>query len=231
MTTLSSYASMRNTARFAGVLYFLLAAIAIYVFAYVHPLIMVRNNAAATTDNMIAHEFLYRTGLMANVVTDMLFLIIVLVLYRLLKDINVNQARVMVGLVVISLPIALITDILEITALNMLKGNFLTSFQPEQIQQMAFTLVKISSNSGQMLTLLWGLWLFPLGSLVYKSGFIPKIFGILLIINGAGYVINNITFMLFPELQPTVLRFIFPTYFAGELPFIFWLLIKGVKNQ
>jgi hypothetical protein len=179
---------------------------------------------------MMANEFLYRTSFVANAITNILFVAIVLTFYRLLKQINMNQARMMVALVIISLPIAFMTDVLEITALTIVKGGLLTSFQTEQAQQVALTLVRISGNSGQMLTLLWGLWLFPLGSLVYRSGFIPKIFGILLFINGTGYVINNVTFLLFPELQPMVVKFIFPTYFIGELPFIFWLLIKGVRS-
>jgi len=230
MTT-SAPDSTLKTARFAGILYFIFAVLGIYVFMYVQPKIMVRNDAAGTLNNMVTHEFLYRTSLVANVITDILFIAVALILYRLLKHVNINQARMMVVIVLISIPIALMGDILEITALGMIKGGTLSSFQEDQARQIAFMLVKISSTSGQMLTLPWGLWLLPLAYLVYKSGFIPKIFGILLLINGLGYVINNFFFLLLPDLQPTVVQYIFPTYFMGELPFIFWLLIKGARVE
>jgi hypothetical protein len=232
MTTLTVESSdTRRTAQLAGVLYLIFVILGIYGFAYVRPKIMVPNDPAATAHNMIANEFIYRTGFLASAVSTVLFIAIVLILYRLLKHVNVNQARMMVSLVIVSLPVAIMSDTLEITALRLVKGDVLTSFTTEQAQQVASILMKISGNSGQMLTLLWGLWLFPLGFLVYRSGFIPKIFGVLLVINGLGYVINNFSFLLFPEAQPTVVKFIFPTYFLGELPFTFWLLLKGVRHS
>ena len=65
---------------------------------------------------------------------------------------------------------------------------------------------------------------------MYKSGYIPKVFGILLVVNGLGYVAQCFTFILFPEHLKAVAEIIFPSYFAGEVPFIFWLMIKGVRG-
>ncbi len=67
-----------------------------------------------------------------------------------------------------------------------------------------------------MVSIFWGLWLIPLGLLVYKSGFIPRILGILLIINGAGYVTNSFTFLLFPNYQASVSKFIFATFLSEK---------------
>ncbi|MBV6442397.1 MAG: hypothetical protein EPGJADBJ_04111 [Saprospiraceae bacterium] len=222
---------LRKTARLAGFLYLILALSGFCIFAYVQPKLLAGTDAAATANSMLANEFLFRMSKAAGVVTNILFVIIVLLLYRLLKQVNEHQAKLMVALVIIFIPVAFTGDALEMTALNIFKGNILQSFPTEQAQDIGMTIIKISQYSAQMLTVYWGLWLMPLGWLVYKSGFIPRIFGILLIVNGLGYIIHCFTFILFPELLKTVLKFIYPTYFTGEIPFILWLLIKGVSVQ
>ncbi len=127
----------------------------------------------------------------------------------------------MAGLVIVAIPVSFIADSLGIVALQIFKGNLLKSFSIEQVQDIAATLLKISDYIGQLITFHWGLWLIPLGLLVYRSGFIPRIFGILLLINGLGYMISSATFILFPNSLSSVSKFIFPTYFIGELPLIF----------
>lgn len=231
MTNNTAMMSLRNTARLAGFLYLILAVTGFYVFMFVQPKLISGTDAAATARSMLANEFLFRMSKAAGVVTSFLFVIIVLLLYRLLKQVNQHQAKLMVALVIVALPVAFTGDALEVTALNIFKGNILKSVPPEQAQDMGMTMIKISQYAAQMLTVYWGLWLMPLGWLVYKSGFIPRIFGVLLIINGLGYIIHCFTFILFPEQLKTVLKFIFPTYFIGEIPFILWLLIKGVSVQ
>jgi hypothetical protein len=79
------------------------------------------------------------------------------------------------------------------------------------------------------LEIFWGLWLIPFGKLVYKSGFIPRIFGVLLIIGGIGYIVESAAFMLFPIYHSFILQYIGVSYAIGELSIMLWLLIKGVK--
>lgn len=226
----NDHLSRLKTARLVGVLYFIFAAIGIWGYMYVHPATIAAGDAAATAKKMLDNEMLFRLSKAAGVISLVLFILIVLLLQKLLRHIDRFQAKLMVVLVVVSLPVGLMVDAMEITALSIFKGSGLKAFSPEQAQEIAMTLIKTGSNAGQILTLLWGLWLFPLGYLVYKSGFIPRIFGVLLVINGIGYVIHSFTFILFPDQMKTVLTYIFPTYFAGEIPFIFWLLLKGVKT-
>jgi hypothetical protein len=75
-----------------------------------------------------------------------------------------------------------------------------------------------------------GLWLIPFGQLVFRSKFIPSILGILLIMGGIAYIIESLTFWLFPDYQPVVSGFMLIIYTIGETPIIFWLLIKGTKS-
>lgn len=222
--------STKKTARLAGLLYFFLAVTAIYGSVYIPSHIMFGGDALITAKNIIANEFLYRTGIFSDLISITLFIFLVLALYKLFKHINEYQARLMVGLVMVGVPIGFIFGVSKMIALNIFKGNILQSFQPEQINNLAIIFIQISNYGSQMLTIYWGLWLIPLGLLVYKSGFIPRILGILLIINGIGYVVNSCTAILFPEYLAVVYKYIFVTYFLGEIPLILWLLIMGVKT-
>jgi uncharacterized protein DUF4386 len=222
--------SLKKTARLAGLLYLLLALAATYGFFYVSPKIMVSGDLNATASNMVAHETLFRSSIASDLIANVLFVAVVLLLYRLFKQVNEYLARLMVFLVVVAIPIAVLGGGLQITALGIIKGD-LGSFQPAQLQQLAQTFMKLNNYSSQMITIFWGLWLLPLGVLVYRSAFIPRILGVLLIINGCGYIITSITFILSPENLATVSKFMFPTYFVGEIPFIFWLLIVGVRDH
>ena len=134
--------------------------------------------------------------------------------------------------VIVAVPVAFLINVFKITALMILKGSvLLQSIEPGQTHDIAAILLKTGSYSTQMVQLYWGLWLLPFGWLVYKSGFIPRIFGVLLILNGIAYVILSFTFILFPESQTLVSKVTMPFLFSGELPIILWFLIKGVKEQ
>jgi uncharacterized protein DUF4386 len=221
--------SLKKTARLAGLLYLLLALGAIYGYFYVSPKIMVNGDNVATARNMIAHESLYRSSIASDVLTNILFVAVVLLLFRLLRQVNEYLAKLMVALVIVAIPVALLGGALKLTSFAIFKSDP-GSFQSAQIE-FAETLTRLRSYSNQMITIFWGLWLLPLGVLVYKSVFMPRILGILLIINGFGYIITSLTFMLFPGSLTTVSKFMFPTYFVGEIPFIFWLLIVGVRDH
>ena len=191
---------------------------------------MVPGDTSATVKNIITHEFLFRSGIFSDMVSITLFVFLVLILYKLFKIVNEYQSKIMVGLVLVGIPVAFLFGVFKIIALNMINGNISQSFQAEQLNDLAMIFIRIGSYGSQMITIYWGLWLIPLGLLVYNSGFIPRILGILLIINGIGYVINCITAVLFPEYLSLIYKYIFYTYFIGEIPFIFWLLIIGVKT-
>lgn len=221
--------SFKKTARLAGLLYLLLAIVAPYGLIYVPNKIIVSGDALATANNILSNEFIWRLGVASALISQVIFLFVVFVLYRLLKHVNEHQARLMVGLVIVAVPIDFIASVFKIMTLMVLKGGILESFEPEQINDLAMNFLKIGSYGTQMVQLYWGLWLIPFGLLVYKSEFIPRILGIFLILNGMAYIILSFTFLLFPDYQTVVSQFSMPFLFLGELPIIIWLLIKGVK--
>jgi Domain of unknown function (DUF4386) len=221
--------SNKKTARLAGLLYLILAILGSFSIMYVPSQIMVAGDATATANNILANEFLFRMGIVGDLISQVIFLLVAWVLYRLFKQVKEHQAKLMSILVIVGIPISFIASVFKITALMILKGGMLESFEPEQIQDLVAILLKTSNYGIQMVQLYWGLWLIPFGLLVYKSGFIPRILGVFLILNGIAYIILSFTFQLFPEYSAIVFKFSTPFLFLGEIPIILWLLIKGVK--
>jgi Domain of unknown function (DUF4386) len=220
--------STKKTARLAGILYLALVILAPYGMMYVSSKIMVWGNAAATAKNLLANQFLFRTGVASNLISEVLLILIVWVLYHLFKQVNEHQAKLMAILAIVSVPISFLGNVFKITAIKVFKGGLLQSLEPGQINEVGMLLFTMGSYATQMVQLYWGLWLIPFGLLVYKSGFIPKIFGIYLYFGGAAYVILSFIFVLIPEYRSVAFNFAMPFLFS-EIAIMLWLLIKGVK--
>lgn len=221
----------QKTARYAGFFYLLVAIIAPFGLMYVPSQIIEWGDVAATVNNMLANEFLFRSGIIIRIIVQILMLLVVWFLYRLLKQVNEHQAKLMVILYLVSVPIDFLVNVFNITALVIIKGNSLPTFTLEQMHDLALLFLKMGSWDTQMVQIYWGLWLLPFGLLVYKSKFIPRIFGILLILNGIAYILLSLSFVLFPDYRSLVSRITMPFLFIGEIPIIFWLLIKGVNLE
>lgn len=223
--------SLEKTARLTGLLYFLVAIMGTLGYFVLRSKLFEQGNIAGTAEKMLANEFLFRTSIAISIIGNILFLSTIVFLYQLLKKVHQTIATLMLWFAVIAIPVFFIQQATEFTVFFIFKGDLLTSFSPEQTKEIAASLLNFSDNIGQIITFHWGLWLLPMGWLVYKSVFIPKILGILLVINGLGYMIASITFILWPDSLKSVSKIVYPTYFAGELPLIIWLVIKGVKSE
>jgi hypothetical protein len=197
---------------------------------YVPSKIVVQGDAVATANNILANEFLFRTGIVSFLICNLIWVFFVLILYRLFKQVNEHQAKLMLALMLVIIPIAFVIEIFDITSIMILKGEIMKAFEPEQKHDLAMLFLNIH-RYGLVIFNIGGLWFIPFGQLVYKSGFIPRIFGILLIIGGIGYMIESLAFLLFPSYHSIVLQNIGVSYGVGELSIMLWLLIKGVKEH
>jgi len=189
--------SLKNTARLAGLLYFIWIITGIYGIFYVSPHIIIQGDSSATARNLILNEFLFRTGIINDIVSNSIWVFLVFVLYRLLKKVNKNHAKLMVAFVLVQIPAVFFVEACNITSLMIIKGEILKTFQLSQRQDLAMLFLKISDYTTIILEIFWGIWLLPFGTLVYKSGFIPRILGIFLILNGIAYIIPGSIALLF----------------------------------
>ncbi len=221
----------QKKARIAGVLYLLLVFTGLFNLMYVPSKLIVRGDAAATAGNILAHQTLFRVDIAVSVVSTVIFMILVLALYRLLKDVNRPLAKLMVILVLVQLPQSFVSQLLQIGTLELVRGaDFLTVLDQSQRDVWAMMCIHLSNQTSILAEIFWGIWLFPLGVLVYRSGFLPRIVGVWLIINGTAYVVMCFTGLLLPEYYEVVSKYAFPAL-LGELALTLWLLIIGVKPK
>jgi hypothetical protein len=202
-----------------------------FALLYVPGKLIVHGDATATANNIAAHETLFRLGIACNLASQILFMWVALALYDLLKRVNQRQASLMLTLIVVSIPIALLNELNAIAALILVHGaDFLSLFDKPQRDVLAMLFLTLHNQGFVVAEIFWGLWLFPLGLLVYRSGFLPRILGILLMLNCFTYVVNSFTSLLLPQYGDIVSRWMKPLGF-GELIFMLWLLTMGAKPK
>jgi len=224
--TAGEHASIKRTARLAGGLYLAMAPFAFFGIMYVPSAVLVRGDAATTSRNIVASEWLFRSGTVSHLIGQIIFVFLVLALYRLLKPVNKNHAVLMVVLALLGIPIAFLNEVNHLAALRLLGTAGDGAFSSTQLHAQAMLFLDMRESGILVAQVFWGLWLLPLGFLVFRSGFLPKLLGILLVVAGAGYLIDSGTQLLSPGLA-TISQFTF----IGELLFPLWLLIKGVNVE
>jgi uncharacterized protein DUF4386 len=221
--------STRNPGRFAGVLYVLTSIVGFFAMGYVPRNLIVDGNATATASNIAAHETLFRLGIAGELIGQAGFLFVALALYVLLKGVNRRQATLMVTLIALSIPIAFLNELNAIAALVLVRGaDFLSVFAKPQRDALAMLFINLHGHGFDVAELFWGLWLFPLALLVYRSRFLPRLLGVWLAIAGFAWVILSLTGVLLPQYQDKVYTDSQPAFF-GEIAFMLWLVIKGAK--
>ena len=219
---------IQKTARIAGFLYMLLIPLGVFGMLYVPATLFVAGDVAATANNIMANETLYRLSIMSALLTQVVQIFVVLYLYRVLKPAGKNLATLMVIFILVAVPIAMLNELNQFAVLILLNGaDQLTAFTADQINSLVGLFLELRHAGIFIAQIFWGLWLFPMGYLIFKSGFLPKIIGILLIVACFGYLIDSFLFFFMPNFGITFSEFTF----LGELLITFWLLIKGVNVE
>jgi hypothetical protein len=228
--TIKEKMNPNKTARVAGFLYLLMAPFGVFGILWASSLI-VPGDAAITANNIMASESLFRLSIVSALMVQIICIFMVLILYKLLKPVNKNHALLMVIFILVGAPIAMLNELNRFIALLLLSGaDYLTVFTADQLQALVPLFLDLHEQGVTIAGIFWSLWLFPMGYLVFKSGYIPRILGVLLIIAGFGYLIDSFAGFLLPNFYAPISQFIlFTTY--GELLFPLWLLIKGVNVE
>jgi hypothetical protein len=217
-----------RTARIAGLLYLIMLPIGMFHMFYVPSTLIVPGDAATTANNIMASELLFRSAIVSALVLQIVNTFLVLVLYRLLRPVNKNHAVLMVILFLVAVPIAMLSELNRFAALLLLSGaDYLAVFTADQLQALVLLFLDLHELGTDIAGIFWGLWLFPMGYLVFKSGFLPRILGILLMIGCLGYLLESSIVFLLPNVEMDIALFTF----WGEVLFPLWLLIKGVNVE
>jgi uncharacterized protein DUF4386 len=220
---------VKKAARIAGAIYASMVVTGPFSLIYVPSKLIVRDNAAATAENVLAHETMFRLSLLGDLVGQVIFICLAIALYRLLSGVNKIWAALMVAFVLVSAAVGFVNTLNDIAALILFRGaDFLAVFDKPQRDALGMLFIRLHTQGIFIDEMFWGLWLFPFGLLVFRSGFLPRFIGVWLMINCFGYVILSVIALFFPAYYGAAFNWSQPVLF-GELAIMLWLLIRGAK--
>jgi hypothetical protein len=196
---------------------------------FLSPKFLVAGDPAATAQRIAGGELAYRVGILSGFVTHVVFLVVVVSLYRLLKEVDEGGALLMVVLVAVGVAVALANMLLRFAPLVLLGDASVGALGRSQAEALAIGSFGLRSAGANIPMMFWGLWLFPFGWLVYRSQFLPRALGALILVAGVAYLLSGAVAIALPEYRQAVSRAMTPLYF-GEVPIIFWLMIKGARE-
>jgi Domain of unknown function (DUF4386) len=220
-----------KAARIAGAVYLSMVLVAPFAMLYVPGKLIVRDNASATAENILAHETMFRLAIFGDLIGHVIFICLGVALYRLLSDVNKTWALLMVVLVSVSAAVGFLNALNNIAALIFFRdGEFLSVFDKPQRDVLGLFFIKVHTQGIFIQEIFWGVWLFPFGWLVYRSGFLPRVLGIWLIIAGYGYVALSAIAIFGSGYYEAAFKWLQPAFFA-ELAIMLWLLIRGANAK
>ncbi len=224
--------SLSKNARVAGLLYILASVVGVVRLIYIPNVLIVQGNAAATANNIAAHELLFRLGMVSALLAAALWIFVPLALYRLLNGVDQSLALLMVILgCLMQVPIFFFNIVNDAAALLFARGgDFLTVFDKPQRDAFALLFLRLHHHGDLANEIFWGLWLLPFGLLVYRSRFLPRVLGVWLIAGCYGYLALSFTGLLSPSYEDKVFIYAQPLM-IGEMVTALWLVIMGAKEQ
>ncbi len=225
--------SPSSTARIAGLFYLITVVTGIFSLMYVPSQIAVPHNLPATLANIVASPSLYRFGIAAGLVCYTVFLVVPVLLYQLLMPVDRHAAALMVLFAVFNVPIALLSIAKKLDILSLLdRAGHAATISPDQIQAQVMRSLDAYNNGMLIGEIFAGLWLIPFGYLVFRSGFLPRVLGALLIAGGLGYLLTVFGQVLVPDYdQLPIANFDTLPAGLGEIGICLWLLIFGVHRR
>lgn len=219
---------MVTTARIAGFMYLLQIPLGVFGILYIPKALVVLGDAAATANNILAHEFLFRLSMVSAILAALVTVVTALFLYKVLKPVHKNYARLMVICTLIVAPISMLNELNHVAVLLLLNSpEIITIFTTSQLHTLMSVFLDVQGYGIQIVGIFFGLWLLPMGYLVFKSGYIPKIIGVFLVITCLGYLIDFLAFFLFPNFGVIISEYTW----LGEVMMVSWLLIKGINIE
>jgi hypothetical protein len=223
--------SIGKNARLAGLIYLLVIAIAPFRLIYIPGQLFVDANAAATVGNIATHEMLFRMGIVGDLLTGAISLFLTFTLYRLFKDVSKTGALLMLMLGFMDTPLYFFNVLNDAAALVLAHGaDFLSGFDKVQRDGLAMLFLRLHGQMVLAAEIFWGLWLFPLAFLVFRSGFLPRVLAVWLTINGFAYLAISLVGLLMPQYNDALANIAFPCQ-LGEVAFMLWILIIGARPR
>jgi len=222
--------ALRNPGRVVGLWYLTLVLIGPLTLLYIPDRLFVHDNAALTAANIAAHQGLFKAGMLADLCGSMILIFLVFAFYRLFTDVDQQLAVWLVITGGIMPATLMLVNFLNSAGALMVARDpgWLAAFDKSQRDALVMLFVELHEHQITASEILWGVWLFPMGLLTYKSGFVPRFIGVWLLINGAAYVLLCVARLWIPAQAGTLFNYAQPAL-LGELVIMLWLLVKGAN--
>lgn len=216
-------------ARFAGILYLIVIIAGAFAEIFVRQALVVSGDVAATANNILTHELRFRLGFSAEIIACVCNMPLAVIFYNLFRVVNKSFAMLVVFLMLVGTAIECVAVLNHFAPLFYLSGQqYLSAFTPAQLQVQAYLSLRSQSIGFAIALVFFGFYCLVLGWLIVKSTFLPRIIGVLLIIEGIGYLANSFSLFVVPSIQPGIFK-VFAVTAIAELALCLWLLIKGVN--
>ena len=219
----------KKTARLAGLLWLLMIIFGLFAQVGVRESLIVAGSAEETAANITANPLLFRLGFVSDLTMMVCYLLTPLVFYKLFAAVNKTLSAMTVVFGLMGTAIGMTALLCEFAALQVLSGaQYLSAIDARQLQAQAMLLLELNDHGYMIAHIFFSLWVLPLGILVYRSGFLPRIFGILFVLESLLGLLAFLVHFLSPntDLEMNLMC----VGAAAEILFTFWLLIRGIKE-
>ena len=218
----------QRLARIAGLLYLIMAICGAFA-EILRATVYEPGDAATTAKNVATHAGLVRASVVADLVAVPIGLLTAMALYLLLKHVHANAARAMVIFLAIAAAMMALNLAHQLQALHVSGAAYPSAFDAQGSDALVLLMLDLHHNGYLMAQVFFGLWLLPMGYLVYRSGMIPRLIGVLLIVGCFGYLVDTFARFTAPDLGAALSPFVVTPPAVAEVSMLLWLLVKGVK--
>jgi hypothetical protein len=220
----------KKTARIAGLLFLMMVVFGMAAEIFFRQKIFSSSDITVTANNILSNTFLYRAGILSDILMSLSYLFTALVLYKLLSSVNKSTAATMVIFAAAGSVLLLFNILIEIAPLYILNGNeFMSAFSSSQRHSLAMLFYNLYQHGYMIGQIFFSLWVLPLGILIYKSKFMPKILGILFIVETVFGLMSITVHFLMPNI--TIETIMMLPMMVAEFSFMFYLLIRGINES
>jgi len=217
-------------ARIGGALYLIIIVVGIFAEMFVRSKLIVSEDATSTANNIMASEQLWRIGFAGSLIMLVCAIPLALIMYVLLRPVSRNIALLAVFFNLVSIAVEALNNLNMFAALFPLgSSDYLNAFEPQQLHVLAYHSLKMHASGYNISLIFFGMNCLFLGYLIFKSGFFPKILGVLLIICALCYVTNSFAWFFAPKFAAMLIPGILVPCFIAEVSVCLWLMVKGVN--
>lgn len=221
--------SIKTAARAAGALYLVNIVLGFFAIGYV-PGMVITKDAESTARNMLAHEEMYRLGLVAHLIILLTNIPLGVIFLRIFKPVSRPLALAIIFITLVATAVEIANLLNQFMPLVLLKQGG-SGFSPAQLTSLSYMYHRLELVGVNLAFFFFGFYGMGMGTLIIRSGFLPRAIGVLMAIGGCCYVLNSVAGFLSPPFASKLVPYILVPSGLSELIFCLWLLIVGLNKD